>query len=81
MASEHWAFWGQGWLTVKLALFVLLVLNGPLVARPAAQRLAVALTSGASQEVAASLRRLDVFDVVQVAGLAAIVILAVLKPF
>jgi uncharacterized membrane protein len=82
LASEHWAYWGTGWLSAKIALFVLLVLNGPLVARPAAKQLLGALTSGSTGDaVAIPLRRLDVFATVQVIGLVAIVLLAVLKPF
>lgn len=82
LATEHWAYWGMGWLSAKIALFVLLVLNGPLVARPAANRLLSALTSGATDDaVAVPLRRLDMFATVQVIGLVAIVLLAVLKPF
>lgn len=78
---EHWAYWGHGWLYAKLALYVLLVLNGPLVARPTAKQLLGALESGGGAAVAAPLRRLEVFHTVQVAGLTAIVLLAVLKPF
>jgi uncharacterized membrane protein len=82
LSSEHWAFWGQRWLTVKLVVFVLVVLNGPLVARPAAKRLLGALTSGATGDaVAAPLARLSVFHTVQLIGFVAIVLLAVLKPF
>jgi uncharacterized membrane protein len=82
LSAEHWAYWGQRWLTVKIVLFVIMVLNGPLVARPAANQLQGALTSGASGEaVAAPMWRLNVFNTVQVLGFAAIVLLAVLKPF
>jgi len=82
LASEHWGYWGMGWLNAKIALFVVLVLNGPLVARPAANKLLSALTSGATgDEVAVPLRRLDLFATVQVIGLVGIVLLAVLKPF
>jgi uncharacterized membrane protein len=82
LATERWAYWGQGWLYAKLALFVLLVINGPFVARPAAMRLLGALESGGSgAAVAAPLKRLEIFHMVQVAGLVGIVLLAVLKPF
>ena len=82
LGTERWAYWGQGWLYVKLALFVLLVINGPLVARPAAMQLLGALESGnGGAAVAAPLKRLEVFHTVQVAGLIGIVVLAVLKPF
>jgi uncharacterized membrane protein len=82
LAVESWTWWGTGWLYAKLALFVLLVINGPLVARPAAMRLLGALESGGSgATVAAPLRRLEIFHMVQVAGLVGIVLLAVLKPF
>ncbi len=82
LAVEGWAYWGQGWLYAKLALFILLVINGPLVARPAAVQLLGALESGGSgAAVAAPLKRLGIFQLVQVAGLVGIVLLAVLKPF
>jgi uncharacterized membrane protein len=78
---EHWAYWGHGWLMTKLAVFVVLILNGPLVARPTAARLLDALNAGGGAAVAAPLKRLEIFHMVQVTGLVAIVLLAVLKPF
>lgn len=82
LATEHWAYWGSGWLYAKLGLFVVLMANGPLVARPAAMQLLGALESGGSGvAVTAPLKRLEIFHMVQVAGLAGIVLLAVLKPF
>jgi len=81
LSAERWVFWGTGWLYVKLALFVLLVLNGPLVARPAANQLLEALNAGGGTAVAAPLKRLEIFHTVQVIGFAAIIVLAVLKPF
>jgi len=82
LATEHWAYWGQGWLYAKLALFLVLIINGPLVARPAAMQLLGALESGNSgAAVAVPLKRLEVFHMVQVTGLIGIVLLAVLKPF
>ena len=82
LAVEHWAYWGQGWLYAKLVLFILLMANGPLVARPAAMQLLGALESGGSgAAVAAPLKRLEIFHMVQVTGLVGIVLLAVLKPF
>ena len=82
LAVENWAWWGAGWLYTKLALFVMLVINGPFVARPAAVQLLGALESGSSGDaVAAPLKRLEIFHTVQVAGLVGIVLLAVLKPF
>ena len=81
LAEGHWARWGQGWLTVKLILFGVLILNGPLVARPAAVALRTALQAGKSDGTVAPLRRLALFHVVQTTGLIGIVVLAVLKPF
>jgi uncharacterized membrane protein len=82
LAAEGWVWWGTGWLYAKLALFVLLVINGPFVARPAAMQLLSALESGGSgAAVAVPLKRLEIFHMVQVAGLVGIVLLAVLKPF
>jgi len=82
LAVEHWAYWGQGWLYVKLLLFIVLMANGPLVARPAAKQLLGTLESGGSgAAVAAPLKRLEIFHVVQLTGFVGIVLLAVLKPF
>lgn len=81
LSAEHWAYWGKAWLYVKLGLFVLLVINGPLVARPAAMQLLDALNAGGGAAVAAPLKRLEIFHTVQIIGLTAIVLLAVLKPF
>jgi uncharacterized membrane protein len=81
LAEKHWGFWGEGWLTVKLILFGVLVLNGPLVARPAAKALRAALQAGRMDATSRILSRLALFHVVQTVGLVAIVVLAVLKPF
>lgn len=81
LSAEHWAYWGTGWLYAKLGVYAVLMLNGPLVARPAANQLLAALNSGGGAAVAAPLKRLEIFHVVQVTGLVAIVLLAVLKPF
>jgi hypothetical protein len=81
MAGRHWADWGHPWLMAKLALFVILVLAGPLIARPAGASLVTALAAGGEPDaVAGSLRRLTLFHVVQKGGLVAIIVLAVLKP-
>jgi uncharacterized membrane protein len=37
--ADSWVWWGQIWLTLKLVLFVLLALNGALVASPAGRAL------------------------------------------
>jgi len=82
LATERWAYWGQGWLYAKLALFVVLIINGPLVARPAAMQLLGALESGGTgTAVTVPLKRLEIFHMLQVTGLIGIVLLAVLKPF
>ncbi len=78
---EHWAYWGRAWLYVKLVLFIILVVYPRFVARPAAMQRRRALESGGGAAVAAPLKRLEAFHTVQVAGLTAIVLLAVLKPF
>src|SRR6476620_1196887 len=30
----NWTFWGQTWLTIKLCLYAMLLLNGILIAKP-----------------------------------------------
>ena len=81
LAERHWADWGQGWLTAKLIVFGVLILNGPLVARPAALALIDALAGGKAEATEPLLHRLSLFHVVQTIGLATIVVLAVLRPF
>jgi uncharacterized membrane protein len=81
LAERHWAMWGQLWLTVKLLLFAVMILNGRLVARPAALALVDALAAGRTEGAATPLKRLALYHVVQTTVLAAIVVLAVLKPF
>jgi hypothetical protein len=34
LGSVGWAYWGQGWFFVKIALYLLLFLNGLLVGKP-----------------------------------------------
>lgn len=82
LVERQWADWGHTWLMAKLALFVLLVLAGPVIARPAGASLQQALTAGGSNDpgVAAALRRLALFHLVQKTGLIAIIVLAVLRP-
>jgi len=80
LAEGHWADWGQLWLTVKIVLFVVVILNGRLVARPAALALIDALAAGRTEGTATPLRRLALYHVVQTTVFVAIVVLAVLKP-
>jgi hypothetical protein len=39
LAASNWVYWGQFWLWIKLGLFVLLLVNGALVAEPAEKKL------------------------------------------
>lgn len=85
MYSRGWADWGQPWLMAKFSVIVVLALNGPMVARPAAMRMAQALAKGGvspteNPVVRASVRTLALFYTVQVTGLAVIIGLAVLGP-
>lgn len=82
LVERQWADWGHTWLMAKLALFVVLVLTGPIIARPAGASLQKALAAGGSSDpgVAAALRRLALFHTVQKSGLIAIIVLAVLRP-
>ena len=38
LATRNWAYVGQTWLTIKFGIYILLWLNGLLVARPAARQ-------------------------------------------
>jgi uncharacterized membrane protein len=82
LAERQWADWGRPWLMAKLVLFVLLVLAGPIIARPAGASLQKALAAGGSNDpgVTAALRRLTLFHVIQKTGLISIIVLAVLRP-
>lgn len=83
LASRGWADWGHTWLSVKLALFVLLFLNAHIVARPSGMKLGAALAQGPNaprDTVAVLLRRLSIFHVVQNTGLVVLISLAVFGP-
>jgi hypothetical protein len=82
LVERQWADWGHTWLMVKLALFVVLVLAGPIIARPAGVALQKALGAGGASDpaVTAALRRLTLFHIVMKTGLIAIIVLAVLRP-
>ena len=83
MASRGWADWGSGWLSVKLSIYVLLVLNGFLVAKPTSIKLMAQMSRGATADagiVRKLVGRLDLFYVAQFAGLFAILALAVFGP-
>jgi hypothetical protein len=82
LVERQWADWGHTWLVVKLSLFVVLVLAGPIIARPAGAALLQALAAGKPDApgVTAALRRLTLFHLVQKSGLIAIIVLAVLRP-
>lgn len=85
LASRGWADWGQHWLSTKLTIFVIMVANGVLVAKPAGARLASAAARAATGEdtradVAAAVQRLGTFHLVQLVGFLAIIALGVLGP-
>jgi uncharacterized membrane protein SirB2 len=54
LAARNWAFVGQPWLTLKLALFILLLLNGMLVAKPAGQQLGQLMPQWLAQQTSAA---------------------------
>jgi hypothetical protein len=87
LATRGWADWGRPWLSAKLTIFVLLFLNGLLVAKPNGARLGAALAAAAGGDqtstgagVEAPLRRMGVFHAVQSAGLVALILLGVFGP-
>jgi uncharacterized membrane protein len=81
LSTRGWADIHQPWLHLKLTIFVLLVLNGVFVARPTGQKIsAVYARNAADPEIAKLFRRMNIFHVVQMIGLAAIVGLGVLGP-
>lgn len=80
LAARQWADWGHPWLSIKLAIFVVLALNGPLVGRRAGTALGAALANGEPTSAVGLLRRFTVFHVVQLTGLVVIIVLAVFRP-
>lgn len=83
LGSRGWADVGQPWLSFKLGIFVALLLNGVLVARPTGARLGAVLGARSLDAMALAeplLRRLAVFHAVQASGLAIIIALAVFGP-
>lgn len=47
LQSLSWMLWGETWFYIKLSLFVLLILNGILVAKPTAGKIAKELNAPA----------------------------------
>ncbi len=87
--SNQWAYWGQLWFTAKLILYVLLILNGALVATPVSEKLIVLLIKPESRtEFSLSLRaalpairqRMYLFLLTQTAMLLVVYLLSVYKP-
>ncbi len=86
LALSKWVYIGHLWMQIKLALFVLLFLNGFLVAKPIAAKLKelfIRLNKGEvspSDSAFAAIRsRLSTFHIVQTIGLVILVCLGVLK--
>jgi uncharacterized membrane protein len=80
-ASRQWVDMRQPWLHIKLTLFVLLALNGILVARRTGMKLGMTYMQNSSDPVIPSLlRRLSTFHAVQIVGFAAIIGLGVFGP-
>jgi hypothetical protein len=94
LQQVQWSYWGQLWLTGKLMLYVLLVLNGILVAKPAGERLAQTL-SGMTAPLLAGLKdapappdaalpairqRMLVFTLTQFGMLLLLLVLSTFKP-
>lgn len=80
-SSRGWVDMSRPWLHIKLTLFVLVALNGIFVARPTGAKLGAAYATNAADPIIPSLlRRLSVFHVVQLIGLAAIIAFGVFGP-
>ena len=88
LASVHFVLWGMLWLNVKLVLFVLLVLNGALLAGPTSRRIHALMPAwigapGKRGEVGAELERLQrrtrFFHISENLGFVAILVMAVFK--
>ena len=83
MASRGWADWGTTWLSIKLTIYVLLVANGFLLAKPTGAKLGAELSRGPAADtgvVSKLIGRLDMFYVLQLIGLVAIFALATFGP-
>jgi hypothetical protein len=84
LATRGWADLRQPWLHIKLTIYVLLFIGGPLIARPAGQRMSAALAGvgdeSADAVVDASMRRLGAYHLAALIGLVGIICLAVLGP-
>lgn len=85
----NWLYWGQLWLTLKLILYVLLTLNGALIAGPTQQRLVSLLGSeNQSTDSPASLQlavapirqRMNLFLLTEGGMLMLVYVLAIFKP-
>lgn len=85
MSTRGWGDWGATWLSLKLALVVLLFLNAQIFGKPTGMRMGKALAAGGvapgdNPEVARAVQTLTLFYAVQITGLIAIISLAVLGP-
>ena len=77
----HWVFWGQTWLSLKLILFILLVLNGRLVGKKLFASIAAGLQSP-DHEIRALLplkTRLTRFHIMQYCMLLALLALVIFR--
>lgn len=86
LALSKWVYIGQVWMQIKLGLYILLFLNGSLVAKPTAAKLKALFmrlnkgeVSAADSAFAPIRSRLSTFHIVQTIGLVILVCLGVLK--
>jgi hypothetical protein len=80
--SINWAFWGQTWFTIKLLLFISLVLNGRLMGRPAFVKV-VQITQSAEpaiDKLFALKSKTRRFHIIQFTMLLTLIALVIFKP-
>jgi hypothetical protein len=79
--SVDWIFWGQAWFTIKLLLFVALILNGRFMGRPTFVKIVVE-TQSEKPQLSALLKlkgKITRFHIIQFTMLALLVAMVIFK--
>jgi hypothetical protein len=77
----NWIYWGQTWLTIKLFLFLLIVLNGRLHGRPIFYKIAgeAQLPKPSTEKLFALKNKIRRFHIIQFFMLFAVIALVIFK--
>jgi len=83
LSALHWAVVSQAWFIIKMFLYVALILNGTLVARPTGLQLKELMTHPATNETKNRFhslkRKMTIFHITEFSMLVAIYVLAIYR--